>query len=192
MAPTFPTPNTDLPGATRPGLPGSAGPALQYPPPAYLLEARGFQVPMIPATICFQQQGDLGLWHARIRSPSRAWRAVPSSLRSLLSTIKALPHSRAPGPGRPSTAPTSLSSSNPAACQVPNRPSKTPPMNASYASRSRESCDRRSSPDEPGPATFASTLARNPSSAASACATSAAATTLTTHPHPHRGEALRL
>ncbi|KAB0393919.1 hypothetical protein E2I00_012521 [Balaenoptera physalus] len=61
-APTFPTPNTDIfPEPQGQAFPGSAGTALQYPPPAYPAAKGGFQVPMIPDYLFPQQQGDLGL-----------------------------------------------------------------------------------------------------------------------------------
>ena len=61
-APTFPTPNTDIfPEPQSQAFPGSAGTALQYPPPAYPATKGGFQVPMIPDYLFPQQQGDLSL-----------------------------------------------------------------------------------------------------------------------------------
>uniref|UniRef100_G3UAH9 Early growth response protein n=1 Tax=Loxodonta africana TaxID=9785 RepID=G3UAH9_LOXAF len=143
-APTFPTPNTDIfPEPQSQSFSGSAGTALQYPPPAYPAAKGGFQVPMIPDYLFPQQQGDLGLGtpeqkpfqglESRTQQPS----LTPLSTIKAFATqsgsqdLKALNNTYQSQLIKPSRM-----------RKYPNRPSKTPPHERPYACPV-ESCDRR-------------------------------------------------
>ncbi|XP_003933988.1 early growth response protein 1 [Saimiri boliviensis] len=142
-APTFPTPNTDIfPEPQSQAFSGSAGTALQYPPPAYPTKG-GFQVPMIPDYLFPQQQGDLGLGTPD-QKPFQALesRTQQPSL-TPLSTIKAF--ATQSGSQDLKALNTSYQSQliKPSRMRkYPNRPSKTPPHERPYACPV-ESCDRR-------------------------------------------------
>lgn len=143
-APTFPTPNADLfPESQSQAFPGSAGTALQYPPPAYPTAKGGFQVPMIPDYLFPQQQGDLGLGTPEQKPFQGLESRTQQPSLTPLSTIKAFAtqsgsqdlkalntsyHSQLIKPSRMR--------------KYPNRPSKTPPHERPYACPV-ESCDRR-------------------------------------------------
>lgn len=104
----------------------SAGPALQYPPPAYpgAKGASGYD----PELSVPQQQGDLGLG----TPDQKPFQGVESRHQqpslTPLSTIKAFAtQSGSQDLKALNSTYQSLSSSNPAACASTNRPSKTPP-----------------------------------------------------------------
>lgn len=143
-APTFPTPNTDIfPEPQGQAFPGSAGPALQYPPPAYPGAKGGFQVPMIPDYLFPQQQGDLGLGTPDQKPFQGLESRTQQPSLTPLSTIKAFATQSGSQDLKALNSTYQSQLIKPSRMRkYPNRPSKTPPHERPYACPV-ESCDRR-------------------------------------------------
>ena len=174
-APTFPTPNTDIfPEPQGQAFPGSAGPALQYPPPAYPGAKGGFQVPMIPDYLFPQQQGDLGLGTPDQKPFQGLESRTQQPSLTPLSTIKAFATQSGSQDLKALNSTYQSQLIKPSRMRkYPNRPSKTPPHERPYACPV-ESCDRRFSRSDELTRHIRIHIGQKPSSAASACATSAA------------------
>lgn len=143
-APTFPTPNTDIfPEPQGQAFPGSAGTALQYPPPAYPAAKGGFQVPMIPDYLFPQQQGDLGLGTPDQKPFQGLESRTQQPSLTPLSTIKAFATQSGSQDLKALNTTYQSQLIKPSRMRkYPNRPSKTPPHERPYACPV-ESCDRR-------------------------------------------------
>ncbi|OWK12515.1 EGR1 [Cervus elaphus hippelaphus] len=134
-APTFPTPNTDIfPEPQGQAFPGSAGPALQYPPPAYPGAKGGFQVPMIPDYLFPQQQGDLGLGTPDQKPFQGLESRTQQPSLTPLSTIKAFATQSGSQDLKALNSTYQSQLIKPSRMRkYPNRPSKTPPHERPYA-----------------------------------------------------------
>lgn len=143
-APTFPTPNTDIfPEPQSQAYPGSAGTALQYPPPAYPAAKGSFQVPMIPDYLFPQQQGDLGLGTPDQKPFQGLESRTQQPSLTPLSTIKAFATQSGSQDLKALNTTYQSQLIKPSRMRkYPNRPSKTPPHERPYACPV-ESCDRR-------------------------------------------------
>lgn len=143
-APTFPTPNTDIfPEPQSQAFPGSAGTALQYPPPAYPATKGGFQVPMIPDYLFPQQQGDLSLGTPDQKPFQGLENRTQQPSLTPLSTIKAFATQSGSQDLKALNTTYQSQLIKPSRMRkYPNRPSKTPPHERPYACPV-ESCDRR-------------------------------------------------